>query len=162
MAEYLNYGGSHASGHDIDFGRTKDGRPRRVEKGEIVGVIKKRSVQKYGVERVLNFINSLNNGTFGETAENRANLAFLQSKLTDIGFGAESASMGLKMPFTDNSDSLRANYSAAFEGLKGVTDLSVLERGVGELVKQGELRVVQTFAGRIEYRGNNKRIIRNG
>ena len=162
MAEYLNYGGSHASGHDIDFGRTKDGRPRRVEKGEIVGVIKKRSVQKYGVERVLNFINSLNNGTFGETAENRANLAFLQSKLTDIGFGAESASMGLKMPFTDNSDSLRANYSAAFEGLKGVTDLSVLERGVGELVKQGELRVVQTSAGRIEYRGNNKRIIRNG
>ena len=162
MAEYLNYGGSHASGHDIDFGRTKDGRPRRVEKGEIVGVIKKRSVQKYGVERVLNFINSLNNGTFGETAENRANLAFLQSRLTDIGFGAESASMGLKMPFTDNSDSLRANYSAAFEGLKGVTDLSVLERGVGELVKQGELRVVQTSAGRIEYRGNNKRIIRNG
>ena len=162
MAEYLNYGGSHASGHDIDFGRTKDGRPRRVEKGEIVGVIKKRSVQKYGVERVLNFINSLNNGTFGETAENRANLAFLQSKLTDIGFGAESASVGLKMPFTDNSDSLRANYSAAFEGLKGVTDLSVLERGVGELVKQGELRVVQTSAGRIEYRGNNKRIIRNG
>lgn len=162
MAEYLNYGGSHASGHDIDFGRTKDGRPRRVEKGEIVGVIKKRSVQKYGVERVLNFINSLNNGTFGETAENRANLAFLQSKLTDIGFGTESASMGLKMPFTDNSDSLRANYSAAFEGLKGVTDLSVLERGVGELVKQGELRVVQTSAGRIEYRGNNKRIIRNG
>ena len=125
-------------------------------------MIKKRSVQKYGVERVLSFINSLNNGTFGETAENRANLAFLQSKLTDIGFGAESASMGLKMPFTDNSDSLRANYSAAFEGLKGVTDLSVLERGVGELVKQGELRVVQTSAGRIEYRGNNKRIIRNG
>ena len=39
--EYINYGGSHASGNDVDFGRTKDGRARRVEKGEVVSVINK-------------------------------------------------------------------------------------------------------------------------
>ena len=70
--------------------------------------------------------------------------------------------MGLKMPFMDKSDGLSANYSVAFDGLRQISDLSVLERGVGELIKQGEVRVVQTAEGRIEYRGNNKRIIRNG
>ena len=179
MAEYLDYGGSHASGHDIDFGRTKDGRKRRVEKGEVVGVIRKDKVQKYGVDRVLDIIKSLNNGTyddhsrvitseelinnvFGETPESRANLAFLNAKVEDMLRGAESGSMGLKMPFMDKSEGLAANYSSAFDGLKGATDLSLLERGVGELIKQGEVRVVQTAEGRIEYRGNNKRIIRNG
>ena len=179
MAEYLDYGGSHASGHDIDFGRTKDGRKRRVEKGEVVGVIRKDKVQKYGVDRVLDIIKSLNNGTyddhsrvitseelinnvFGETPESRANLAFLNAKVEDMLRGAESGSMGLKMPFIDKSEGLAANYSSAFDGLKGATDLSLLERGMGELIKQGEVRVVQTAEGRIEYRGNNKRIIRNG
>lgn len=179
MAEYLDYGGSHASGHDIDFGHTKDGRKRRVEKGEVVGVIRKDKVQKYGVDRVLDIIKSLNNGTyddhsrvitseelinnvFGETPENRANSLFLQSKIEDMLRGAESGSMGLKMPFMDKSDGLSANYSVAFDGLRQISDLSVLERGVGELIKQGEVRVVQTAEGRIEYRGNNKRIIRNG
>lgn len=179
MAEYLDYGGSHASGHDIDFGHTKDGRRRRVEKGEVVGVIRKDKVQKYGVDRVLNIIKSLNNGTyddhsrvitseelinnvFGETPENRANLAFLNAKIEDMLRGAEGGSMGLKTPFMDKSDGLAANYSVAFDGLRQISDLSVLERGVGELIKQGETRVVQTAEGRIEYRGNNKRIIRNG
>ena len=179
MAEYLDYGGSHASGHDIDFGHTKDGRKRRVEKGEVVGVIRKDKVQKYGVDRVLDIIKSLNNGTyddhsrvitseelinniFGESPENRANSLFLQSKIEDMLRGAESGSMGLKMPFMDKSDGLSANYSVAFDGLRQISDLSVLERGVGELIKQGEVRVVQTAEGRIEYRGNNKRIIRNG
>ena len=179
MAEYLDYGGSHASGHDIDFGHTKDGRKRRVEKGEVVGVIRRDKVQKYGVDKVLDIIKSLNNGTyddhsrvitseelinnvFGETPENRANSLFLQSKIEDMLRGAESGSMGLKMPFMDKSDGLSANYSVAFDGLRQISDLSVLERGVGELIKQGEVRVVQTAEGRIEYRGNNKRIIRNG
>ena len=179
MAEYLDYGGSHASGHDIDFGHTKDGRKRRVEKGEVVGVIRKDKVQKYGVDRVLDIIKSLNNGTyddhsrvitseelinnvFGESPENKANFAFLNAKIEDMLRGAESGSMGLKMPFMDKSDGLSANYSVAFDGLRQISDLSVLERGVGELIKQGEVRVVQTAEGRIEYRGNNKRIIRNG
>lgn len=174
MAEYLDYGGSHASGHDIDFGRTKDGKQRRVERGEVVGVIRKDKVQKYGVDKVLDIINSLNNGTyndrvmssdellsnvFGETPESAANLAYLRAKVGDMLGGGESLSMGLKTPITANSG---IDYSSAFEGARALTDLSVLERGVGELIKQGELRVVQTAEGRIEYRGNNKRIIRNG
>ena len=174
MAEYLDYGGSHASGHDIDFGRTKDGKQRRVERGEVVGVIRKDKVQKYGVDKVLDIINSLNNGTyndrvmssdellsnvFGETPESAANLAYLRARVGDMLGGGESLSMGLKTPITANSG---IDYSSAFEGARALTDLSVLERGVGELIKQGELRVVQTAEGRIEYRGNNKRIIRNG
>ena len=128
---------------------------------------------------MLDIIKSLNNGTyddhsrvitseelinnvFGETPESRANLAFLNAKVEDMLRGAEGGSMGLKIPFMDKSEGLAANYSSAFDGLKGATDLSLLERGMGELIKQGEVRVVQTTEGRIEYRGNNKRIIRNG
>lgn len=62
--EYLDYGGSHASGHDIDFGHTKDGTQRTVERGEIIGVINKRNVSKYGVHTIKGVIDSLNNGTF--------------------------------------------------------------------------------------------------
>lgn len=64
MSEYLDYGGSHASGRDIDFGRAKDGRRRRVERGEVIGVINKRNVRKYGVSTVRGVIDSLNKGTF--------------------------------------------------------------------------------------------------
>lgn len=64
MSEYLNYGGSHASGHDIDFGMKPDGTRRRVERGEMIGVINKRNVRKYGAERVSDIISSLNHGTF--------------------------------------------------------------------------------------------------
>lgn len=62
--EYLDYGGSHASGKDIDFGHTKDGTQRTVERGEIIGVINKRNVTKYGVHTIKGVIDSLNNGTF--------------------------------------------------------------------------------------------------
>jgi hypothetical protein len=62
--EYLDYGGSHASGNDIDFGHTKDGTQRTVERGEIIGVINKRNVSKYGVHTIKGVIDSLNNGTF--------------------------------------------------------------------------------------------------
>lgn len=72
MSEYLDYGGSHASGNDIDFGMTKDGRRRRVERGEVIGVINKRNVQKYGVGEVQSIINSLNSGTF----EDKYGMAF--------------------------------------------------------------------------------------
>lgn len=56
-------GGSHASGHDIDLGRKKDGTRRRAEGGEFFAVINKRSSKKY--RRVIpEIINSLNDGTF--------------------------------------------------------------------------------------------------
>lgn len=70
MSEYLNYGGSHASGNDIDFGRKPDGTRRRVERGEMIGVINKRNVNKYGVERVSDIISSLNHGTFEQSYGN--------------------------------------------------------------------------------------------
>lgn len=177
MAEYINYGGSHASHNDVDFGHTKDGRRRRVERGEVVGVVRKDKVQKYGIERVMNIINNLNNGTFeknyvsstelvnsvmGESPESRANSAFLSAKVEDILRSAESRSMGLKTGNTGIFDAgqLEANYEMAFNGAS--TDLSGVERGIETLIEQNKVRVVSTPWGRIEYKGNNKRIIRNG
>ena len=64
MSEYLNYGGSHASGNDIDFGVKPDGTHRRVERGEMIGVINKRNVNKYGVKQVSDIISALNKGEF--------------------------------------------------------------------------------------------------
>lgn len=72
MSEYLDYGGSHASGNDIDFGVTRDGTRRRVERGEMIAVINKRNVGKYGVGEVSNIISALNTGTF----EDKYGLAF--------------------------------------------------------------------------------------
>lgn len=177
MAEYIDYGGSHASHNDVDFGRTKDGRRRRVERGEVVGVVRKDKVQKYGIERVMNIIDNLNNGTFeknyvsstelvnsvmGESPESRANSAFLSTKVEDMLRSAESRSMGLKTGNTGIFDAgqLEANYEMAFNGAS--TDLSGVEQGIETLIEQNKVRVVSTPWGRIEYKGNNKRIIRNG
>lgn len=177
MAEYIDYGGSHASHNDVDFGRTKDGRRRRVERGEVVGVVRKDKVQKYGIDRVVNIINNLNNGTFeknyvsstelvnsvmGESPESRANSAFLSAKVEDMLRSAESRSMGLKTGNTGIFDAgqLEANYEMAFNGAS--TDLSGVEQGIETLIEQNKVRVVSTPWGRIEYKGNNKRIIRNG
>ena len=177
MAEYIDYGGSHASHNDVDFGHTKDGRRRRVERGEVVGVVRKDKVQKYGIERVMNIINNLNNGTFeknyvsstelvnsvmGESPESRANSAFLSAKVEDMLRSAESRSMGLKTGNTGIFDAgqLEANYEMAFNGAS--TDLSGVEQGIETLIEQNKVRVVSTPWGRIEYKGNNKRIIRNG
>lgn len=177
MAEYIDYGGSHASHNDVDFGRTKDGKRRRVERGEVVGVVRKDKVQKYGIERVMNIINNLNNGTFeknyvsstelvnsvmGESPESRANSAFLSAKVEDMLLSAESRSMGLKTGNTGIFDAgqLEANYEMAFNGAS--TDLSGVEQGIETLIEQNKVRVVSTPWGRIEYKGNNKRIIRNG
>lgn len=177
MAEYIDYGGSHASHNDVDFGHTKDGRRRRVERGEVVGVVRKDKVQKYGIERVMNIINDLNNGTFeknyvssaelvnsvmGESPESRANSAFLSAKVEDMLRSAESRSMGFKTGNTGIFDAgqLEANYEMAFNG--AYTDLSGVEQGIETLIEQNKVRVVSTPWGRIEYKGNNKRIIRNG
>jgi hypothetical protein len=54
-------------------------------------------------------------------------------------------------------------YRNAFSGLKdGGINLEGVENKLQTLIEQGEVRVVTTPYGRIEYKGNNKRIIRNG
>jgi hypothetical protein len=84
MSEYLDYGGSHSSGHDIDFGTTKNGTRRRVERGEMIGVINKRNVRKYGVNKVSDIISSLNHGDF----ENKYGNAFAGVEMIN-GSGAD-------------------------------------------------------------------------
>lgn len=73
-------GGSHASGHDIDLGRKKDGTRRRAEGGEYFAVINKRSSRKYR-SVIPDVINSLNDGTFAERYQ-RAN-----EKLSGLALG---------------------------------------------------------------------------
>ena len=149
--EYIDYGGSHASGKDVDFGRTKEGRPRRVEKGEVVSVINKKNVEKYGVSNIENIINSLNNGTF-EKQYISSRFASTLSKSSNVVESTERNTLG-------------DMYSLAFSMLGmpsgDSADLSTIERGIGTLVSQNDVRVVPTPYGRIEYRGNNTRIIRN-
>ena len=149
--EYIDYGGSHASGRDVDFGRTKEGRPRRVEKGEVVSVINKKNVEKYGVSNIENIVNSLNNGTF-EKQYISSRFASTLSKSSNVVESTERNTLG-------------DMYSLAFSMLGmpsgDSADLSTIERGIGILVSQNDVRVVPTPYGRIEYRGNNTRIIRN-
>ena len=149
--EYIDYGGSHASGKDVDFGRTKEGRPRRVEKGEVVSVINKKNVEKYGVSRIENIINSLNNGTFEKQYISNS-IASSLSKSSNVVESTERNTLG-------------DMYSLAFSMLGmpsgDSADLSTIERGISTLVSQNDVRIVPTPYGRIEYRGNNTRIIRN-
>ena len=149
--EYIDYGGSHASGRDVDFGRTKEGRPRRVEKGEVVSVINKKNVEKYGVSNIENIVNSLNNGTF-EKQYISSRFASTLSKSSNVVESTERNTLG-------------DMYSLAFSMLGMPTgdsaDLSTIERGISTPVSQNDVRVVPTPYGRIEYRGNNTRIIRN-
>lgn len=149
--EYIDYGGSHASGKDVDFGRTKDGRPRRVEKGEVVSVINKKNVEKYGVSNIENIVNSLNNGTFEKQ--------YISSRF------AGNLSKSSNVVESTKRNTLGDMYSLAFSMLgmpSGESaDLSTIERGISTLVSQNDVRVVPTPYGRIEYRGNNTRIIRN-
>lgn len=149
--EYIDYGGSHASGRDVDFGHTKDGRPRRIEKGEVVSVINKKNVEKYGVSNIENIVSSLNNGTF-EKQYISSRFASTLSKSSNVVESTERNTLG-------------DMYSLAFSMLGmpsgDSADLSTIERGISTLVSQNDVRVVPTPYGRIEYRGNNTRIIRN-
>ena len=149
--EYIDYGGSHASGKDVDFGHTKDGRPRRVEKGEVVSVINKKNVEKYGVSNIEDIVNSLNNGTFEKQ--------YISSRF------AGNLSKSSNVVESTKRNTLGDMYSLAFSMLGmpsgDSADLSTIERGIGTLVSQNDVRVVPTPYGRIEYRGNNTRIIRN-
>ena len=149
--EYIDYGGSHASGRDVDFGRTKEGRPRRIEKGEVVSVINKKNVEKYGVSNIENIVNSLNNGTFEKQ--------YISSRF------ASTLSKSSNVVESTKRNTLGDMYSLAFSMLGmpsgDSADLSTIERGISTLVSQNDVRVVPTPYGRIEYRGNNTRIIRN-
>ena len=149
--EYIDYGGSHASGKDVDFGRTKDGRPRRVEKGEVVSVINKKNVEKYGVSNIENIINSLNNGTF-EKQYISSRFASTLSKSSNVVESTERNTLGDMYSLAFSMLGMPSGESA---------DLSTIERGISTLVSQNDVRVVPTPYGRIEYRGNNTRIIRN-
>lgn len=64
--EYIGYGGTHASGNDVDFGTMPDGRPRRIERGETVAVINAKQTSKYGYSTVSDIIDSINKGEFVE------------------------------------------------------------------------------------------------
>lgn len=66
-------GGSHASGHDIDLGRKKDGTRRRAEGGEYFAIINRRNSRRYR-DVIPDVINSFNNGTFADRYQ-RANAA---------------------------------------------------------------------------------------
>lgn len=45
--EFLDYGGSHASGNDNPLARTRDGRERRAERGEAFAVFNRRATARY-------------------------------------------------------------------------------------------------------------------
>jgi TP901 family phage tail tape measure protein len=64
--EFMNYGGSHASGNDIGIGMTKDGKQRTMERGETLGIVNKSSTAKYR-DIIPSLFNSLNGGTFEQT-----------------------------------------------------------------------------------------------
>lgn len=78
-------GGSHASGHDIDMGVTKDGKRRRAEGGEFFAIINKRSSRKYR-DVIPDVINSFNDGSFAEKYGQSAGLAmaFAGNDLTTL------------------------------------------------------------------------------
>ena len=57
-------GGSHASGHDTLLGYSLQGKEMRVENGEVVGIVPRRSVRRIGEQNVLNTMRALRDGTF--------------------------------------------------------------------------------------------------
>lgn len=83
-------GGSHASGHDIDLGRKKDGTRRRAEGGEFFAIINKRNSRRYR-NVIPDVINSFNNGTFADRYQ-RANAAMAGYAVNMMGGGATDVS----------------------------------------------------------------------
>ncbi len=63
-------GGSHKSGRDIPLGKTKNGKERRAEGGEVFAVVNKRSVSKYGTSKIFDVVNSINKGVFEDRYTN--------------------------------------------------------------------------------------------
>lgn len=194
MTEYLNYGGSHASGNDIDFGRDKNGHRRRVERGEVIGVVNKKNVNKYGANNVMNIIQTLNNGTFEKNYTANTDV-IPATQLVKFVFGnddfldkriemseianevADKEHYATRIAVKDQLTraflgGMGANYGGAFGGSAdlseiergirsmGAADLSEIEKGIKTLISQNTERVVQTKDGRIEYKGNTKRVIK--
>lgn len=61
-------GGTHASGHDSPLAYDNQGRERRVERGEVVGIFKSRAVREIGASRLIRNIDSINRGHYTELA----------------------------------------------------------------------------------------------
>lgn len=78
-------GGSHASGHDIDLGRSPDGRRRRAEGGEYFAIINKRNSRRYK-DVIPDVINSFNDGTFADkyAKMSEMSLAFAGADLSGL------------------------------------------------------------------------------
>lgn len=68
-------GGSHKSGKDIPLGKTSKGKERRAEGGEVLAVVNKRSVAKYGASKIFDIVNSVNKGIFEDKYTNIFNVA---------------------------------------------------------------------------------------
>ena len=85
--EYIT-GGSHQSGRDVSLGHTQDGRERRIEGGEFLGVINKQATRKYGSELGA-IIDSINHGEF-ERIYMRSAFSFEKAGIT-INQNADTA-----------------------------------------------------------------------
>src|SRR5574344_165468 len=72
-------GGSHASGHDVSLAYDNQGRQRRVEGGEMFAVSNKRSVSKYGKNKLYDIVKDINKGTYQEQT------AFIAARNSEIG-----------------------------------------------------------------------------
>lgn len=83
----LLQGGSHASGHDIDMGVTRDGKRRRAEGGEYFAIINKRNSRRFG-SIIPDVINSLNDGTFADKYQ-KANAAMAGYAINFAGTGTD-------------------------------------------------------------------------
>ena len=91
-----------------------------------------------------------------------ANTISTANELTKIFNNHSSSILKESVPIGLRGSAMEANYGMAFSGLSGdKTDLSLVEQGIRSLIEQGETKIVQTEDGRIEYKGNNKRIIHN-
>lgn len=67
--EEFNYGGSHASGNDIPLGVDRNGRERRVERGESFAVFNTKANRKYG-SAIPDLVRDINNGSFDRVMNN--------------------------------------------------------------------------------------------
>lgn len=72
--ETFNYGDSHASGNDIPLGVTRDGKQRRVERGEAFAVFNKRNVNKYN-SLLPEIVQAINKGEFEKLFQRRSEAA---------------------------------------------------------------------------------------
>jgi hypothetical protein len=66
--ELLDYGGSHASGNDMPLATDRQGRTRRVEKGEAFAVFNKRAVKRHGYSKIKSIVDGINKGQYEDRA----------------------------------------------------------------------------------------------